>query len=488
MDMAQLDARREAMMDKTGPVWRCLECGRVAEDSRAKANLKRHVETHIEGISLPCNLCGHKSSSSNGLTQHMAKKHTELKEKKVVQQIEVKLETSLASITPTVPVTNASLVALRNSNNHGQQNNYQLPNTQPEVAMNYSMHSGMKTIQHSAGMPYTMTYSMDGTDYNAMGYGRYTGTPYATSRSIAHNPQQPGQLAQQVQTTQQNQIIPQNMVNNVQNRTVANVGNIVTTNNIAHIASNSIAIAPVVSNNMMSQCNVGNLMNNGNTSNIINYSIDNIRQSLEGVGVTIGSNGHSNAVQRVTHVQKVPVGKPLVVDLNQIEGPATPGPSKEAMGEKTSALMERKGEMWACRECGKVGAMWHIKRHVEVHIKDLAFLCKTCGKTSRSSHGLYQHIAKQHPEVRMVNLQMAKHKCSICGKPSKTSKGLSNHRWKYHRPGAAGPQYPPAVPPGTQSPLETDSQEGLPAPEDRYTPPTPVSVDYTSQEISYKYH
>ena len=71
--------RLEGLIDKTGPVWRCLECGRCGEDSRAKANLRRHVETHIEGICLPCNLCGHTSKSSNGLKQHIAKKHTQPK-------------------------------------------------------------------------------------------------------------------------------------------------------------------------------------------------------------------------------------------------------------------------------------------------------------------------------------------------------------------------------------------------------------------------
>ena len=55
-------------------------------------------------------------------------------------------------------------------------------------------------------------------------------------------------------------------------------------------------------------------------------------------------------------------------------------------------------------------------------------------QVSKSSHGLYQHKAKQHPWLKAVLQENAKYKCNICGKASKTSKGLSNHKWKYHKP------------------------------------------------------
>ena len=60
-------------------------------------------------------------------------------------------------------------------------------------------------------------------------------------------------------------------------------------------------------------------------------------------------------------------------------------------------------------------------------------------QVSKSSHGLYQHKAKQHPWLRQMEQENAKYKCNICGKASKTSKGLSNHKWKYHKPGASIP-------------------------------------------------
>ena len=67
---------------------------------------------------------------------------------------------------------------------------------------------------------------------------------------------------------------------------------------------------------------------------------------------------------------------------------------------------------------------------------------------SKSSHGLYQHKAKQHPWLRAIQQENAKYKCNICGKASKTSKGLSNHKWKYHRPNTATKTVP-YIPNGT---------------------------------------
>ena len=362
--MEDMKDRCDSMIEKTGSVWRCMECGRLAEDSRAKANLRRHVETHMEGLALPCTVCGTTSSSTNGLSQHMAKKHSELKPPKV------KLELDKTKGSPASSVARVSVTSPGRTPALGQPHGY--PAGQPEGggAMNYSINTP-KTVNN---LGYSMHYAgMEGgmqqhaaVDGYVMGYGRYPGMPYATSRSLAHNP---GGLEQNTD------------------------GSILA---VRTTAATSLAQAS------------STRVNTNTTTNIINYSIDNIRESI--------------ATQEPA------------------PAPASLGHSKEEIEERAAALMEKRGEgtgsgVWACTECGKTSDSYKIRRHVEVHMKDIKFPCKTCGKNSKSSHGLYQHISKQHPEVRVVNLQMAKHKCSICGKPSKTSKGLSNHRWKYHRPG-----------------------------------------------------
>ena len=81
-----LEQKIDGMMEKLGDIWRCTVCGKVAEDSKARGNLKRHVETHLEGISHPCDICGHSSTSSGGLYQHKAKKHSELRPNKIYKK------------------------------------------------------------------------------------------------------------------------------------------------------------------------------------------------------------------------------------------------------------------------------------------------------------------------------------------------------------------------------------------------------------------
>ena len=63
------------MIEKQGEVWTCTKCGKSAVDARAKFNLKRHIEVHIEGVAYECDICGKSSGSKNGLAQHKAKYH-----------------------------------------------------------------------------------------------------------------------------------------------------------------------------------------------------------------------------------------------------------------------------------------------------------------------------------------------------------------------------------------------------------------------------
>ena len=64
-----------SMIEKQGEVWTCTKCGKSAVDARAKFNLKRHIEVHIEGVAYNCDICGKTSGSKNGLAQHKAKYH-----------------------------------------------------------------------------------------------------------------------------------------------------------------------------------------------------------------------------------------------------------------------------------------------------------------------------------------------------------------------------------------------------------------------------
>ena len=57
--------------------WRCTLCGKTTKGQTAIArrDMRRHIETHMEGLSYPCNQCDKVSRSSNGFRQHVSNSH-----------------------------------------------------------------------------------------------------------------------------------------------------------------------------------------------------------------------------------------------------------------------------------------------------------------------------------------------------------------------------------------------------------------------------
>ena len=58
----------DEMVVKQDNFWTCIVC---QFKSINKSRLKEHVETHIEGLEFPCNLCGKITRSSNALRQRV---------------------------------------------------------------------------------------------------------------------------------------------------------------------------------------------------------------------------------------------------------------------------------------------------------------------------------------------------------------------------------------------------------------------------------
>ena len=50
--------------------WKCKVCGKEA---KRRTDIARHVETHIEGVFYPCNLCDAVKRSSNSLNAHVSR-------------------------------------------------------------------------------------------------------------------------------------------------------------------------------------------------------------------------------------------------------------------------------------------------------------------------------------------------------------------------------------------------------------------------------
>ena len=53
--------------------WKCLVCGKMTKES--KNNMTRHIESHITGLSFPCDKCDKVSRSKQGLKMHVLNNH-----------------------------------------------------------------------------------------------------------------------------------------------------------------------------------------------------------------------------------------------------------------------------------------------------------------------------------------------------------------------------------------------------------------------------
>ena len=78
-DLQELDEKVISMMEKTDnknvhgqPIYQCTLCGKEGKNGQ----LKNHIEAnHLEGVSIPCNLCQIMFRSKRGLTTHIYENH-----------------------------------------------------------------------------------------------------------------------------------------------------------------------------------------------------------------------------------------------------------------------------------------------------------------------------------------------------------------------------------------------------------------------------
>ena len=69
-DMAEADAKIEELSKKINGVWTCLWCGKTTTPYHRKS-LAMHVESHIEGLSYPCDQCSKVFSTRNSIRTHL---------------------------------------------------------------------------------------------------------------------------------------------------------------------------------------------------------------------------------------------------------------------------------------------------------------------------------------------------------------------------------------------------------------------------------
>ena len=72
MDKTNLDEKIEEMISVVDGVFTCTICGTTCKQ---KVNLKKHIETHIEGLSFPCQQCDKTFRFRNSLQKHISTIH-----------------------------------------------------------------------------------------------------------------------------------------------------------------------------------------------------------------------------------------------------------------------------------------------------------------------------------------------------------------------------------------------------------------------------
>jgi DNA-directed RNA polymerase subunit RPC12/RpoP len=309
------------LTEKIAEVWKCIQCGKLAEDSKAKWRLRRHVETHMMDVTHACSVCGHTSTTSSALSKHVAKKHPEMKVfvRTTKPKSAKKPKAADAFMGPRVETTNE----------------------EAEEKVDSLMEQVSRTVWKC---------SLCGKK--------------------ADGSKEKWRLRRHIET---------------------------------HLVG------------VTHYCSV--CEHSSSTTSALNKHVTKKHPELK---LYIRSMKNQSPTRRTSSGPSVP----------RVET------SIEEADEKAEALIARIGETLYCGECGKAmpkEKKWQMRRHVEVHLEGMSFPCDICGKHSKSTHGLYQHKSKQHPELKIINDLTAAYKCNVCGKGSKTSKGLSNHKWKYHR-------------------------------------------------------
>ena len=73
-NIEEIDAKiAENILKESDGTFSCLLCGKSG--SKKKDNMKKHVETHLEGLSFPCQHCSKTFRSRNALHIHKNRQH-----------------------------------------------------------------------------------------------------------------------------------------------------------------------------------------------------------------------------------------------------------------------------------------------------------------------------------------------------------------------------------------------------------------------------
>merc|ERR1719154_600404 len=65
----EIDNKMRELYERTDEGWRCLVCDHTSKGPTS-SDIRRHVETHLEGLVYTCNLCSQSFRLRNSLAKH----------------------------------------------------------------------------------------------------------------------------------------------------------------------------------------------------------------------------------------------------------------------------------------------------------------------------------------------------------------------------------------------------------------------------------
>ena len=69
----ELDSQIQNMLERSEGLWKCRVCAKTFKD---RCTIKRHAETHIEGVTHTCHFCNKTSSTRRTLRDHISNVHS----------------------------------------------------------------------------------------------------------------------------------------------------------------------------------------------------------------------------------------------------------------------------------------------------------------------------------------------------------------------------------------------------------------------------
>ena len=70
LSQKEINEKIKELYQKTDGGWSCLSCDFTSTDKSSSSNMRRHVETHIDGLSYKCNLCSKEFRLRNSFNVH----------------------------------------------------------------------------------------------------------------------------------------------------------------------------------------------------------------------------------------------------------------------------------------------------------------------------------------------------------------------------------------------------------------------------------